>query len=72
MQNEPVYAFEPGSKIRQDVQDSLASIQSTTKDIPIVIGGEEIYDGDVRYQVSVSALWILSFFFIRAINLLNF
>jgi len=52
VQNEPVYAFEPGSKIRQDVQDSLASIQSTTKDIPIVIGGEEIYDGDVRYQVS--------------------
>jgi len=52
VQNEPVYSFEPGSKIRQDVQESLQSVLSSTKDIPIVIGGEEIYDGDVHYQVS--------------------
>jgi len=52
VENEPVYSFEPGSQIRQDVQNALNTIQSTTKDIPIVIGGEEIYDGDVHFQVS--------------------
>lgn len=53
--NEPVYEFEAGSTIRQDVLQAIEKVENTTQDIPIIVGGECIYTEDVRYQVSVSA-----------------
>lgn len=50
--NEPVYEFEAGSKIRQDVLEAIQKVEKTTQDIPIIVGGERIYTEDVRYQVS--------------------
>ncbi|XP_076802657.1 delta-1-pyrroline-5-carboxylate dehydrogenase, mitochondrial-like [Clavelina lepadiformis] len=52
LKNEPILAFAPGSKEREDVRAKLQEVQSHTEDIPIVIGNEEIHTNDVHYQVS--------------------
>nr|XP_002126896.1 delta-1-pyrroline-5-carboxylate dehydrogenase, mitochondrial [Ciona intestinalis] len=50
--NEPIYSFTPGSKERNEVQEALKIVESKTEDVPIVIGGEELWTNDVHYQVS--------------------
>uniref|UniRef100_H2Z2R1 Multifunctional fusion protein n=1 Tax=Ciona savignyi TaxID=51511 RepID=H2Z2R1_CIOSA len=48
----PFIHLQPGSKERQEVHDALNVVESRTEDVPIVIGGEELYTKDVHYQVS--------------------
>lgn len=50
--NEPMFDYAPGSAERAALYETVAKVHSTTKDIPLIIGGEEIYDAPVRNQVS--------------------
>ena len=45
--NEPVNDFEPGSPDRVALQRQLAEMLRTEYEIPVIIGGEEIYTGDI-------------------------
>ena len=47
-----VQAFAPGSPERDSLRAELARVEATCKDIPIVIGGQEIRNDNVKYQVS--------------------
>ena len=47
-----IQAFAPGSPEREALRAELAAVESTCKDIPIIIGGEEIRNENVQYQVS--------------------
>lgn len=50
--NEPMLNYAPGSPERKAIYDSVNQIQSTVEDIPLVIGGQEIFDGQLKQQVS--------------------
>ncbi|KAG8180753.1 hypothetical protein JTE90_026227 [Oedothorax gibbosus] len=51
VKNEPVLQYLKGSKERKELFEAIAKYKDTCTEIPIVIGGKEIYAGDVRYQV---------------------
>lgn len=51
VQNEPVLAYRAGSQERRELADELARTAAVTEDVPIVIGDQEIKDGEARYQV---------------------
>ena len=51
--NEPIYGYESGSKERAELDEKLKEYSSKVHDVPIVIGGEEIRNDDVHYQVRV-------------------
>lgn len=51
--NEPIREYLPGSTDIQRLEKRLAYYSNTCVDVPIVIGDEEIYTKDVRYQVMV-------------------
>uniref|UniRef100_A0A8D0G339 Multifunctional fusion protein n=1 Tax=Sphenodon punctatus TaxID=8508 RepID=A0A8D0G339_SPHPU len=53
--NEPILEFKPGSPERAALQKALNALQGKTETIPCVVGGEEVWTADVRYQVSVSS-----------------
>lgn len=50
--NESVRSFEPNSTDRQGVLTALQRVKSTTEEIPLVIGGKEIYTDTKFKQVS--------------------
>ncbi|XP_054857677.1 delta-1-pyrroline-5-carboxylate dehydrogenase, mitochondrial [Eublepharis macularius] len=50
--NEPVLEFKPGSSERLALQKALNNLKGKTEAIPCVVGGEEVWTADVRYQVS--------------------
>jgi len=50
--NEPILNFELNSKERLDVEEALKEVETHTRCIPIVIGGEEHFPNDIRYQCS--------------------
>ena len=50
--NEPILGFAPGSPERIALREALTKVEAEVKDIPIVIGGEEIRNANVKYQVS--------------------
>ncbi|XP_015268070.1 PREDICTED: delta-1-pyrroline-5-carboxylate dehydrogenase, mitochondrial isoform X1 [Gekko japonicus] len=50
--NEPILEFKPGSPERQALQKALNDLKDKTEEIPCVVGGEEVWTADVRYQVS--------------------
>ncbi|XP_067328831.1 delta-1-pyrroline-5-carboxylate dehydrogenase, mitochondrial [Anolis sagrei] len=50
--NEPVLGFARGSPERDALQKALADLKGRTEAIPCVVGGEEVWTKDVRYQVS--------------------
>lgn len=50
--NEPILSFAPGTPERDDLRTALKEIEATCRDVPIIIGGEQIRTEDVRYQVS--------------------
>lgn len=50
--NEPILNFAPGSVERANLRAALTEIEAETRDVPIIIGGEEIRTENVRYQVS--------------------
>lgn len=53
VKNEPVLQYLKNSKERKDLFDAIAKHKDNCANIPIVIGGEEIYSEDVVYQVMV-------------------
>ena len=53
MVNEPMFNYAPGSPERKALYESVSKIHNTVEDIPLVIGGKEIYDGaEIKQQVS--------------------
>ncbi len=44
-QNEPVYSYAPGTPERQALKKKIQELKSTEVEIPVIIGGEEIYTG---------------------------
>lgn len=48
--NEPVKSYAPGSPERKELKEMLAKLQSVKVDIPMVIGGKEIYT-DQRLEI---------------------
>uniref|UniRef100_A0A8C6CZF8 Multifunctional fusion protein n=1 Tax=Moschus moschiferus TaxID=68415 RepID=A0A8C6CZF8_MOSMO len=50
--NEPVLAFTQGSPERGALQKALKELKGRTEAIPCVVGDEEVWTSDVRYQVS--------------------
>ena len=43
--NEPVYSYAPGTPERKALKDKLEELQSKEIEIPLIIGGKEIYTG---------------------------
>lgn len=50
--NEPVLAFTQGSPERDALQKALKELKGRTETIPCVVGDEEVWTSDVRYQAS--------------------
>ncbi|XP_052514047.1 delta-1-pyrroline-5-carboxylate dehydrogenase, mitochondrial [Budorcas taxicolor] len=50
--NEPVLAFTRGSPERDALQKALKELKGRTEAIPCVVGDEEVWTSDVRYQAS--------------------
>lgn len=50
--NEPVLAFRQGSPERDALQKALKELKGQTEAIPCVVGDEEVWTSDVRYQAS--------------------
>lgn len=50
--NEPIFSFAPGSKERAGVEKALADLKGQVEEIPCVVGGREIFTGNVQKQVS--------------------
>lgn len=50
--NEPVLEYARGSDERQQLEEALEKYGSTTTDVPIVIGDQEIRSGDPYYQLA--------------------
>lgn len=46
--NEPVLSYGPGSKEKQELKKALASMKAGTVDIPMYIGGQQVYSQDKR------------------------
>ncbi|MCB9256550.1 MAG: L-glutamate gamma-semialdehyde dehydrogenase [Chitinophagales bacterium] len=44
--NEPVKAYAPGSSERKSLQAKLAELKSSTVDVPMIIGGKEVFTSD--------------------------
>ncbi|WP_050436196.1 L-glutamate gamma-semialdehyde dehydrogenase [Chondromyces crocatus] len=47
-QNEPIHAYAPGTPERAALKAELARLSSTTVEIPMFIGGEEVRTGDLQ------------------------
>ena len=43
--NEPVYSYAPGTPERKALKDKLEELQSKEIEVPLIIGGKEIYTG---------------------------
>lgn len=51
-QNEPVLNYAPGSKEREQLKATIASLKSQKADVPMFIGGEEVF---TKNKVSINA-----------------
>ncbi|KOB74701.1 Pyrroline-5-carboxylate dehydrogenase [Operophtera brumata] len=51
VKNEPVLGYRAGSAERAELEAELRRIAAVTEEVPIVIGNENIKDGEPRYQV---------------------
>ncbi|XP_056400254.1 LOW QUALITY PROTEIN: delta-1-pyrroline-5-carboxylate dehydrogenase, mitochondrial [Hyla sarda] len=52
VKNEPILEFKHGSPERAALQKALQDLKGKTEEIPCVVGGEEVWTKDVRYQLS--------------------
>ncbi|XP_042589627.1 delta-1-pyrroline-5-carboxylate dehydrogenase, mitochondrial [Cyprinus carpio] len=52
VKNEPILGFKEGSKERSQLEKALQNLKGKTEEIPCVIGNEEVWTKDVRYQLS--------------------
>ncbi len=43
--NEPVYSYAPGSKEKEELKEKLIELKSKQIEVPLIIGGKEIYTG---------------------------
>lgn len=46
--NEPVLSYLPGSPEKKELKKTLAELKSVQTDIPMFIGGEKVFTGDMR------------------------
>ena len=44
--NEPVKAYAPGSSEKAALKSALAQLETEKWEIPLIIGGKEVYTGD--------------------------
>ncbi|XP_052821366.1 delta-1-pyrroline-5-carboxylate dehydrogenase, mitochondrial-like isoform X2 [Mya arenaria] len=49
--NEPMPSYAPGTEEREQLDKTVAGYEGLVKDVPIMIGDEEIRSGQPRYQV---------------------
>lgn len=52
VKNEPILGFKEGSPERKELLLTLESIKGKTEDIPCVVGDEQVWTKDIRYQLS--------------------
>ncbi|XP_027023615.2 delta-1-pyrroline-5-carboxylate dehydrogenase, mitochondrial [Tachysurus fulvidraco] len=52
VKNEPILSFKEGSKERAQLVEALKDLKGKTEEIPCVIGDEQIWTKDIRYQLS--------------------
>ncbi|XP_049887581.1 delta-1-pyrroline-5-carboxylate dehydrogenase, mitochondrial [Pectinophora gossypiella] len=50
--NEPILGYRAGSRERHELQCELDRISQITEEVPIVVGGEQIREGEPRFQVA--------------------
>lgn len=50
--NEPVRTYAPGSPERAELKARLAAMEKERPEIPLIIGGKEVFTGDVATVVS--------------------
>uniref|UniRef100_A0A672RSI7 Multifunctional fusion protein n=1 Tax=Sinocyclocheilus grahami TaxID=75366 RepID=A0A672RSI7_SINGR len=55
VKNEPILGFREGSNERLELETALQNLKGRTEEIPCVVGNEEVWTKDVRYQLSVSS-----------------
>uniref|UniRef100_A0A671M8C5 Multifunctional fusion protein n=1 Tax=Sinocyclocheilus anshuiensis TaxID=1608454 RepID=A0A671M8C5_9TELE len=52
VKNELILGFKEGSKERSELEKALQNLKGKTEEIPCVIGNEEVWTKDIRYQLS--------------------
>ncbi|XP_063071294.1 delta-1-pyrroline-5-carboxylate dehydrogenase, mitochondrial [Engraulis encrasicolus] len=52
VKNEPILGFETGSKERAELEKALNDLKGKTEEIPCVVGDEQVWTSDIRYQLS--------------------
>ncbi|XP_036415049.1 delta-1-pyrroline-5-carboxylate dehydrogenase, mitochondrial [Colossoma macropomum] len=52
VKNEPVLGFKEGSQERAELEKALQNLKGKTEEIPCVIGDEQVWTKDIRYQLS--------------------
>ncbi|RXN12223.1 delta-1-pyrroline-5-carboxylate mitochondrial [Labeo rohita] len=52
VKNEPILGFKEGSKERLELEKALQNLKGKTEEIPCVVGNEEVWTKDIRYQLS--------------------
>ncbi|XP_030634671.1 delta-1-pyrroline-5-carboxylate dehydrogenase, mitochondrial [Chanos chanos] len=52
VKNEPILAFKEGSPERVQLEKALQELKGKTEEIPCVVGDEEVWTKDIRYQLS--------------------
>ncbi|KAL7843258.1 hypothetical protein AOLI_G00247700 [Acnodon oligacanthus] len=52
VKNEPILGFKEGSKERAELEKALKDLNGKTEEIPCVIGDEQVWTKDIRYQLS--------------------
>ncbi|KAK7916484.1 hypothetical protein WMY93_012245 [Mugilogobius chulae] len=52
VKNEPILGFKEGSQERKELLQALENLKGTTEEIPCVVGDEQVWTTDIRYQLS--------------------
>lgn len=52
VKNEPILGFKEGSPERKDLLQALESLKGKTEEIPCVVGDDQVWTKDIRYQLS--------------------
>ncbi|XP_056129966.1 delta-1-pyrroline-5-carboxylate dehydrogenase, mitochondrial [Lampris incognitus] len=52
VKNEPILGFKEGSTERKELLKALGDLKGKTEEIPCVIGDEQVWTKDIRYQLS--------------------
>ncbi|XP_072521978.1 delta-1-pyrroline-5-carboxylate dehydrogenase, mitochondrial [Salminus brasiliensis] len=52
VKNEPILGFREGSKERAELEKALKNLKGKTEEIPCVVGDEQVWTKDIRYQLS--------------------